>query len=45
MRMNGSPLALPERRPALLAEEFLPRDKDTAAGAVDDARPDRWASA
>jgi serine/threonine-protein kinase HipA len=22
--------------------EFLPREKDTAAGAVDDARPDRW---
>ena len=22
--------------------ELLPRDKDTAAGAVDDARPDRW---
>lgn len=22
--------------------EFMPREKDTAAGAVDDARPDRW---
>jgi serine/threonine-protein kinase HipA len=26
----------------LIAEEFLPADKGTAAGAVDDARPDRW---
>jgi len=26
----------------LVAEEFLPADKETAAGAVDDARPDRW---
>ena len=26
----------------LVAEEFLPPDKETAAGAVDDARPDRW---
>ena len=33
--------ALSEDLP-LLAEEFLPRDRDTAAGAVDDARPDRW---
>jgi serine/threonine-protein kinase HipA len=33
--------ALSEDLP-LLAEEFLPREKDTAAGAVDDARPDRW---
>jgi serine/threonine-protein kinase HipA len=33
--------ALSEDLP-LLAEEFLPKDKDTAAGAVDDARPDRW---
>ena len=33
--------ALSEDLP-LVAEEFLPRDKDTAAGAVDDARPDRW---
>ena len=33
--------ALSEDLP-LVAGEFLPRDKDTAAGAVDDARPDRW---
>jgi serine/threonine-protein kinase HipA len=33
--------ALSEDLP-LIAEEFLPREKDTAAGAVDDARPDRW---
>jgi serine/threonine-protein kinase HipA len=33
--------ALSEDLP-LLAEEFLPKEKDTAAGAVDDARPDRW---
>jgi serine/threonine-protein kinase HipA len=33
--------ALSEDMP-LVAEEFLPREKDTAAGAVDDARPDRW---
>jgi serine/threonine-protein kinase HipA len=26
----------------LVAEEFLPVDKETAVGAVDDARPDRW---
>jgi serine/threonine-protein kinase HipA len=26
----------------LIDEEFLPADKGTAAGAVDDARPDRW---
>src|SRR3990170_4407920 len=26
----------------LVDEEFLPPDKETAAGAVDDARPDRW---
>jgi serine/threonine-protein kinase HipA len=36
---NGFPLS--EDLP-LLAEEFLPADKGTAAGAVDDARPDRW---
>ena len=23
-------------------QEFFPKDKDLAAGAVDDARPDRW---
>jgi serine/threonine-protein kinase HipA len=33
--------ALSEDLP-LVDEEFLPRDKDTAAGSVDDARPDRW---
>jgi serine/threonine-protein kinase HipA len=33
--------ALSEDLP-LIAEEFLPKEKDTAAGAVDDARPDRW---
>jgi serine/threonine-protein kinase HipA len=33
--------ALSEDLP-LIAEEFLPADKETAAGAVDDARPDRW---
>jgi serine/threonine-protein kinase HipA len=26
----------------LVAEEFLPAEKETATGAVDDARPDRW---
>jgi serine/threonine-protein kinase HipA len=33
--------ALSEDLP-LVAEELLPPTKDTAAGAVDDARPDRW---
>ncbi|MGQ0507084.1 MAG: type II toxin-antitoxin system HipA family toxin, partial [Myxococcaceae bacterium] len=33
--------ALSEDLP-LTAGEHLPRDRDTAAGAVDDARPDRW---
>jgi serine/threonine-protein kinase HipA len=33
--------ALSEDLP-LLAQEFLPAHKDGAAGAVDDARPDRW---
>jgi serine/threonine-protein kinase HipA len=33
--------ALSEDLP-LVAEEFFPGEKDTAAGAVDDARPDRW---
>ncbi len=33
--------ALSEDLP-LIGEEFLPRDRSTAAGAVDDARPDRW---
>ena len=36
---NG--FALSEDLP-LVAGEFLPADKDCAAGAVDDARPDRW---
>lgn len=36
---NG--FALSEDLP-LAAGEFLPVDKDCAAGAVDDARPDRW---
>ena len=26
----------------LIEQEFLPVDRATAAGAVDDARPDRW---
>lgn len=34
--------ALSEDLPLLAGEEFLPHEKDTAAGAVDDARPDRW---
>lgn len=33
--------ALSEDLP-LIDREHLPREKDTAAGAVDDARPDRW---
>lgn len=33
--------ALSEDLP-LLSHEFLPRERDLAAGAVDDARPDRW---
>jgi serine/threonine-protein kinase HipA len=33
--------ALSEDLP-LIDEEFLPRERDSAAGAVDDARPDRW---
>ena len=36
---NG--FALSEDLP-LLPQEFLPVEKETAAGAVDDARPDRW---
>ena len=36
---NG--VALSEDLP-LIDEEFLPRERDSAAGAVDDARPDRW---
>lgn len=34
--------ALSEDMPLLSGHEFLPRERDTAAGAVDDARPDRW---
>lgn len=37
----GNGFALSEDLP-LLDELFVPRDKDCAAGAVDDARPDRW---
>jgi serine/threonine-protein kinase HipA len=37
---RGFPLS--EDLPLLEGHEFLPRDRDTAAGAVDDARPDRW---
>lgn len=36
---NG--VALSEDLP-LIDDEFLPRERDSAAGAVDDARPDRW---
>lgn len=34
--------ALSEDMPLLSGQEFMPRERDTAAGAVDDARPDRW---
>ena len=34
--------ALSEDLPLLAGQEFLPTTRDTAAGAVDDARPDRW---
>lgn len=37
----ASGFALSEDLP-LIDTEFLPAGKDTAAGAVDDARPDRW---
>lgn len=37
----ASGFALSEDLP-LTAGEFFPHDKETAAGAVDDARPDRW---
>ncbi|WP_043460751.1 type II toxin-antitoxin system HipA family toxin [Azohydromonas australica] len=36
-----SGFALSEDLP-LVAGEFFPKEKETAAGAVDDARPDRW---
>ena len=34
--------ALSEDLPLLRGQEFMPTTKDSAAGAVDDARPDRW---
>jgi serine/threonine-protein kinase HipA len=34
--------ALSEDLPLLRGHEFLPRERDSAVGAVDDARPDRW---
>ena len=34
--------SLSEDLPLLAGQEFLPREKETAVGAVDDARPDRW---
>jgi serine/threonine-protein kinase HipA len=34
--------ALSEDLPLLLGQEFIPTQPETAAGAVDDARPDRW---
>lgn len=37
-----SGFALSEDLPLLSGQEFLPQERDTAAGAVDDARPDRW---
>jgi serine/threonine-protein kinase HipA len=37
----ASGFALSEDLP-LVDEEFLPSERDSAAGAVDDARPDRW---
>jgi serine/threonine-protein kinase HipA len=37
----SSGVALSEDLP-LIDDEFLPRERDSAAGAVDDARPDRW---
>jgi serine/threonine-protein kinase HipA len=40
-RWLSSGFALSEDLP-LVAGEFLPQEKATAAGAVDDARPDRW---
>lgn len=38
----GQGFALSEDLPLVSDQEFLPRERDTAAGAVDDARPDRW---
>lgn len=37
---RGFPLS--EDLPLLRGHEFLPQERDTAVGAVDDARPDRW---
>jgi serine/threonine-protein kinase HipA len=37
---HGFPLS--EDLPLLRGHEFIPQERDTAAGAVDDARPDRW---
>ena len=37
---RGFPLS--EDLPLLDGQEFMPRERDTAVGAVDDARPDRW---
>jgi serine/threonine-protein kinase HipA len=34
--------ALSEDLPLLVGQEFFPTINDTAAGAIDDARPDRW---
>jgi serine/threonine-protein kinase HipA len=34
--------ALSEDLPLIEGQEFMPAERDTAAGAVDDARPDRW---
>ncbi len=39
-RNNG--FSLSEDLPHQSLNEFLPSEKDSAAGAVDDARPDRW---
>jgi serine/threonine-protein kinase HipA len=33
---------LSEDLPLLPGQEFMPRERDTTAGAIDDARPDRW---
>ena len=37
---RGFPLS--EDLPLLEGQEFFPRERDAAVGAVDDARPDRW---
>ena len=37
---NG--FALSEDLPLVRGQEFLPEQRDTAVGAIDDARPDRW---